>query len=202
MAQVERAKGGVHDLWVRVSTLEAGQPVWLPLGANRFFNEAPGELANFAQVTVTRDRQVKVTLVKRSEQAKARTQGPDIALDWGMRSMFTTDLGDQLGRRLYPWLRQIDPQLTNLTAELQRQGVKLNSSRRYRRFNQRIRDHVRNEVGRVVNRLVSLYGPRSLTVEQLDFRDGGMSRQMNRLLPRAGRAAVNEKLAAISETLG
>ncbi|MHB8312126.1 MAG: zinc ribbon domain-containing protein [Candidatus Dormibacteria bacterium] len=202
VAQVERAGGGAHDLWVRVSTLEAGKPVWLPLGANRFFNEAPGELANFAQVTVARDRQVKVTVVKRSEQAKTRTEGPDIALDWGMRSMFATDSGDQLGRRLYPWLRQIDPHLTKLTAELQRQGVKPNTSRRYRRFNQRIRDHVRNETGRVVNRLISLYGPRSLTVEQLDFRDGGMSKQMNRLLTRAGRAAVNEKLAAIQETLG
>ncbi|MHB1638776.1 MAG: zinc ribbon domain-containing protein, partial [Candidatus Dormibacteria bacterium] len=202
VAQVEMAKGGAHDLWVRVSTLDVGQPVWLPLGANRFFNEAAGELANFAQITVTRDRRVKVALVKRSEKAEARTEGPDIALDWGLRSMFATDLGDQLGQGLYPWLRQIDPQLTKLTAGLQRQGVKLNSSHRYRRFNQRIRDHVRNETGRVVNRLVSLYGPRSLTVEQLDFRDGGMSKQMNRLLTRAGRAAVQEKLAAVSETLG
>ncbi|MHB8244284.1 MAG: zinc ribbon domain-containing protein [Acidimicrobiales bacterium] len=61
---------------------------------------------------------------------------------------------------------------------------------------------MRNEVGRVVNQIISIYGPRSVTVEQLDFRDGGLSRQMNRLMTRAGRAAIKEKLASISETLG
>lgn len=116
--------------------------------------------------------------------------------------MFATDLGDQLGRRLYPWLREIDAQLTKLTADLQRQGIKLSTNRRFRRFNQRIREYVRNEVGRVINRLIVIYGPRSLTVEMLDFRDGGMSRQMNRILTRAGRAAIKEKLASITETLG
>ncbi|MHB8244285.1 MAG: hypothetical protein ACYDGN_02870 [Acidimicrobiales bacterium] len=70
VAQVEKAAGGAHDQWVRVSTLEPGHPVWLPLGANRFFNEAAGETSNFAQVTVTRDGQVRVSLVKRSEKAE------------------------------------------------------------------------------------------------------------------------------------
>jgi putative transposase len=96
----------------------------------------------------------------------------------------------------------VDVDLTKLTAELQRQGIKLSTNRRYRRFNQRIREYVRNEVGRVINRLIVTYGPSSLTVEQLDFRDSDMSRQMNRLMTRAGRAAIKEKLASISETLG
>ena len=202
VAQVEHSKKSGHDLWVRVSTLEAGKPAWIPLGANRFFNEADGELSSFAQLTVALDGNVNISLVKRFHPAAARNEGLDMSLDWGLRSMFATDLGDQLGRRLYPWLREIDPKLTKLTAELQRQGVALKKNKRYRRFNQRIREHVRNEVGRVINRLVVVYGPRSLTVEKLDFRDGGMSKQMNRILTRAGRAAVGQKLAAISETLG
>ena len=202
VAKVEKADGGTHDLWVRISTLERGHPAWVPLGANRFFNEAAGELSNFAQVTVTRDGEVRVSLVKRSKKVEPRTEGGDLALDWGLHSMFATDLGDQLGRSLYPWLKSIDADLTKLTAELQRQGIKLTTNRRYRRFNQRIREYVRNEVGRVINRLIVIYGPSSITVEQLDFRDSGMSRQMNRLMTRAGRAAIKEKLASISETLG
>ena len=202
VAQVEASKQSGQDFWVRVSTLEPGNPVWLPLRANRFFNDAAGELSNFAQMTVGRGGEVKVALVKRSTKATTRSEGPDIALDWGLKTMFATDLGDQLGRRLYPWVRNIDPKLMALTAELQRQGVSLKKNKRYRRFNQRIRDHVRNEVGRVVNHLIEVHGPRSLTVEQLDFRDGGISRQMNRLLTKAGRRAVAEKLAAVAETLG
>ena len=202
VAQVERSRGSGQDFWVRVSTLEPGNPAWIPLKANQFFNEAAGELSNFAQLTVAPDGEVKVSLVKRSQKAVTRTEGPDIALDWGLKSMFATDLGDQLGRWLYSWLRDIDPKLTALTAELQRQSIPLKRNKRYRRFNQRIRDHVRNEVGRVVNRLIEMHGPRSLTVEQLDFRDGGMSRQMNRILTKAGRRAVSEKLTAVAETLG
>jgi putative transposase len=202
VAQVEVSNTQAHDLWARVSTLEPGKPVWVPLEVNRFFNEADGVLSNFAQVTVTRDGQVRVSLVKRSHRAELRADGVDLCLDWGLNSMFATDLGDQLGRSLYPWLRKIDAHLAKLTAELQRQGVKPKTSKRFRRFNQRIRDYVRNEVGRTINRLVKIYGPRSLTVEQLDFRDGGMSRQMNRLMTRAGRAAIKEKLASIFETLG
>ncbi|EQD41076.1 protein containing Transposase, IS605 OrfB, partial [mine drainage metagenome] len=202
VAQVEKSERGTHDLWVRISTLESGYPAWVPLGANRFFNEAAGELSNFAQVTVTRDDQVRVSLVKRSKKAEARSGGMELSLDWGLHSMFATDLGDQLGRSLYPWLKNVDAHLTTLTAELQRQGIKPSTNRRYRRFNQRIREYVRNEVGRVINRLIVIYGPSSLTVEQLDFRDSDMSRQMNRLMTRAGRAAIKEKLASISETLG
>ena len=202
VAQVKKAGAGAHDLWVRISTLELGHPAWVPLGANRFFNEAAGELSNFAQVTVTRDGEVGISLVKRSEKAEARPDGIDLSLDWGLHSMFATDLGDQLGRSMYPWLKSVDADLTKLTAELQRQGIKLSTNRRYRRFNQRIREYVRNEVGRVINRLIVIYGPSSITVEQLDFRDGGMSRRMNRLMTRAGRAAIKEKLASISETLG
>lgn len=202
VAQVKLPADGVHDLWVRVSTLDARHPAWIPLGANRFFNEAAGELSNFAQVTVSSNGQVKISLVKRSEKAQARTDGVDLSLDWGLNSMFATDLGDQLGRSLYPWLTKIDVQLTRLSAELQRQGIKLKTNRRFQRFNQRIRKYVRNEVGRVINRLIAIYGPRSITVEMLDFRDTAMSRQMNRILTRAGRAAIKQKLASITETLG
>ena len=194
VAQVEVSKQPGQDFWVRVSTLEFGNPAWIPLKANQFFNEAAGELSNFAQLTVAKDGEVKVALVKRSTKAATRTEGTDIALDWGLKTMFATDLGDQLGRRLYPWLRDIDPKLTALTAELQRQDVSLKKNKRYRRFNQCIRDHFRNEVGRVINRLIEAHGPCSLTVEQLDFRGGGMSRQMNRLLTKAGRRAVAETL--------
>ncbi len=140
VAQVKQSACVAHDLWVRISTLDAGHPAWIPLGANRLFNDAAGELSNFAQITVSRDGQVKISLVKRSEKAQARTDGVDLSLDWGLNSMFATDLGDQLGRNLYPWLAKIDIQLPKLTAELQRQGIKLKTNRRFQRFNQGIRE--------------------------------------------------------------
>ncbi|MDA8271613.1 MAG: hypothetical protein M0Z39_09490 [Actinomycetota bacterium] len=69
VAQVKQSAGVAHDLWVRVSTLDEGYPAWIPLGANRFFNDASGELSNFAQITLSGDGEVKISLVKRCEKA-------------------------------------------------------------------------------------------------------------------------------------
>ncbi|WP_298447182.1 transposase [Ferrimicrobium sp.] len=189
-------------LWVHISMLDVGHPVWVPLKKNQFFDDAPGELSNFAQVTISRDRALKVTLVKRSNRAAPVTTGKDIGLDWGLNSMFASDLGDQLGRQFYPWLRKVDAQLTKINVELQRRGIKPKTNARYRRFNQRIREYVRNEVGRILNRLVKRYGIKSITLETLDLRNGSLSRRMNRILTRAARAAVKEKLKSMSETQG
>lgn len=202
VAQVEQSKTKEHDLWVRISTLEKGKPVWLPLKANRFFNEAAGELSNFAQVSILDDSSIKVRLVKKSVPAPAKLDGIDISLDWGLRSTFATEFGDQLGRSLYPWLRQVDKQLNELTAELQRRRIPLKSNQRYLRFQQRIREYVTNEINRIIDRLLKTYDIKSITVESLDFRNGGLSKGLNRILSRAGRAAVQSKLASIAEIRG
>ena len=202
VAQLEQAKASEFDFWLRVSTSIPGQVVRVPLVGNHFFDQAAGDLANFVQLTIRRDGELRVSLVKRRTAAPTRDQGADLALDWGMRSMFATDLGEQLGRSLYPWLRRIDTQLTSLTATLQRQGIKLSTNKRYRAFQARIRGYVGNEVGRVMNRLIAVHNPRSITVEKLDFRGSGLSRQLNRLVTRAGRAAVKRKLLAITQDHG
>ena len=202
VTQLERSTDSSFDYWLRVSTTTPGQVVRVPLVGNHFFDHAAGELSNFAQVTIRRDGELRVSLVKRKTPAPTREEGADLALDWGMRSMFATDLGEQLGQSLYPWLRRIDTQLTSLTATLQRQGIQLSTNKRYQAMQSRIRGHVTNEVGRVVNRLITNSQPRSITVEMLDFRDGGMSRRMNRIISRAGRAAVTRKLQVITEDHG
>lgn len=195
-------KGSTFPLWLRVSTATPGQTVRLPLSGNHFFDQAAGELSNFAQITVARDQQVKITLTKRTHPAPTRDTGMDVALDWGLRSLLATEFGDQLGTRLYPRLVAVDTQLTALTRDLQRQGIKPNSNRRHRNMQRRIREYVRNEVGRIINRLLEVHDIQSITVEKLDFRGGGMSRRMNRILTRSGRAAITGKLASLTETHG
>src|SRR5699024_3767665 len=122
-----------------------------------------------------------------------------LGLDWGLVSLLTTSEGDALGQRIYPWLQERDTELTELNRALQRSGVKPSRSRRYRRLQSRIRSYVRNEVGRILNRLIQR-GYRHLVVENLDFRGGGLSRRMNRLIGRAGRGAVKDKLASLVDS--
>lgn len=202
VAQVEKRKAGTFDYWVRVSTLEKYKPVRIPLEGYKYFNEAEGDVRNFCQVRIEKDGEAKFSLVKSSDKTELRTEGSNIGLDYGLVTLFATSAGDLLGQRLYPWLLKIDKELSILTANLQRQNIKLNDSRRYRNFQQRIRDYVENETNRCLNRAVKIHQPKRVVVESLDFRYGGLSRQLNRIMSRAGRAVVKEKLASLEETLG
>ncbi len=201
VARVERSKTGAFDYWVRVSTLEKSKPCWVPLKAHRFFADVPGEVRNHCQLRVENGT-VSFSLLKSFDIAPARTDGVEIGLDYGLRSLFASSAGDLLGRALYPWLQGVDQQLTQLAANLQRQGIKPNTSKRYRKFQSRIRDYVENEVNRCLNRVIEIHQPKSITVEKLDFRCGGLSPRLNRILSRAGRHAVKEKLEALRETQG
>ncbi|MFD1211730.1 hypothetical protein ACFQ36_06705 [Arthrobacter sp. GCM10027362] len=116
VAQVEAADARSRfDYWVRISTLDKRRPVRIPLTANRRFNEAPGELSNFVQVSVTPDRSVRFVLVKKSPVAGPRPQdGQWLGLDFGMVALFATGDGRLLGQAVLPYLSELDRQAVEL----------------------------------------------------------------------------------------
>lgn len=190
------------DTWLKVSTLHKGNPVYIPMTHSDYFRSRDGVEAGVTQVRVDEDGAVRLSRVKQSPAAEPRDDGDVIGLDWGLSSaLFATSDGRLLGTRMYSWLKQRDIELTELTASLQRQGIRPRDSRRFRNLTRRIREYVRNEVNRVLNRIAASE-VRELVVEKLDFRGGGLSRRMNRILSRAGRAAVRAKLAALTEDTG
>jgi len=202
IAQVERAsKSSSFDYWVRVSTMTSGKPVLVPLRAHKHFTEAAGEVGNFVQLNFLSTGSLQFVLVKKSEAAPARTTGEYLGLDWGMRSLFATSDGRMLGHGALPYLRELDEQSQALQKALQAQGISRKTNKRYQSLQRRMREYIKNEINRVLNSLAreELIG---LVVEKLDFRGSGMSRSMNRLLTRFGRAAVKKKLASLTEDTG
>lgn len=204
VAQFEQPKTGTFDYWVRISTLTPHKPVRIPLHSNRFAETADGTWAPLTQITVNRNGSIEIKQVKEAPLASALRgeDGPEVGLDFGMVSLFATSAGDLLGHSLYPWLQRIDAQLCELAANLQRQSIKPFTSKRYRAFQARIREHVRNEISRCLNKIIDIHGPNALVVENLDFRHGGLSRRLNRMLARCGRSAIKTKLESLEETQG
>lgn len=175
----------------------------VPVGHSSYVDakRLEGVESSVTQVGFDSFGQIQVKRIFRFETSAPRAQGTDIGIDWGLDCMVATSHGQLLGRNLYSWLQDIDAQLTDLTADLQRRGIRPRDARRYRRLNKRIKDHVTNEVGRILNRVAD-QDIRSVTVESLDFRGGGLSRRLNRILSRAGRAAFRAKLADLQERRG
>ncbi|MDA3625586.1 transposase [Saccharopolyspora sp. WRP15-2] len=210
VAKVETPHGHHGDYWVRIATLTAGKPVVIPLHAHRAFLERlarPGaKLANHCQVHVNTDGTVDYRLVIHTPTCPARTGGREMGIDWGMSTLFATSDGRLHGRGFLDRLRAYDARLQPLMAALQRNGIKLRDSRRYRALVQDVRGFITNEVNRCLNRIIADDSIDTLVVEKLNFqgmaREGRLSKRMRRLLSNTGRGAVNTKLASLAEDHG
>lgn len=191
-----------HETWLEIRGFK-GTRIILPVEKTSYFNAemVQGKECSVTQLHLDRDGKLVIHRVVEKTNAPLRQEGKDIGIDWGLSNLVATSEGQLLGLALYPWLRERDEELLALTKSLQRQGIKLRSSRRYRALNRRIRNYVKNEVGRVLNRLAE-QDIRSITCEDLDFRGKGLSRRLRAIVSRAGRNAFKQKLADLTESYG
>ncbi len=122
----------------------------------------------------------------------------ELALDFGLAAMFATPHRDLLGRGWFAQLRRHDARIDGLARKRQRQGLKpkpLEALPRVAAF----RGFLKAEIGQVLNRRVRLKRPAHIVIEKLDFRAPGLSRRLNRILTRSGRAMIREKLNDLGE---
>ena len=199
--------------WVKISTLNTGHPVNIPLKPNEYFEreyemtvEQGGGLCGVIQLHRADDDTLLISLVTDTPDAPLRDHGQTIGIDFGMAdALFATSSGELLGVSMLRTLRRLDQRLTEQAAWLQRRGIKPTRDPGYRKLQNRIRSMVRNEIGRQLNRLAARDGDsyvRRLVLEKLDFRYGGMSHRMNRLITRTGRACLKQRLQALTEKHG
>ena len=199
--------------WVKVATLNKRHPVNVPLEVNPYFERKfqTATLQGVVQLTLVRDSHgqpsnIAISLVAKTPDAETRPSGKELAIDFGVRhALFATNEGQLLGQKMTLRLAELDAILTLYTAKLQKAGISLKSDPYYRQLQKRIRDYVTNEIGRLLNRIAARDGEMAvaaLVVEKLDFRGGGLSRQMNRLVTRAGRGVLKTRLAAITAKYG
>ena len=213
-SEAEKAtSGGRIGWWVKAATLSKGHPVNIPLEVNPHFErKRPGaELEGAVQLHLVRGSHgqpegVAMSLVARTPDVPARTSGTELGIDFGCRhAIFATSEGQLLGRRMLARLAELDAILTDRTASLQAVRTSLESDPYYRQLQVRIRGYVTNEIGRLLNRIAARDGEnavKALVVERLDFRGGGLSRQMNRLVTRTGRGVLKTRLASITAKHG
>ena len=183
--------------------------VALPLGDYAFWRarDAAGARVTTVQI-IDRDGEISIGVVTdmtvpfgESRKAYAPLR-EELALDFGLSTMFATPDGDLLGRAWFEQLKLHDRRIAGLARTLQKQGIRPNRSRRYRARVAAFRGFLKTEIGRVLNRLVALKKPAHLVLERLDFRAPGLSRRLNRILARSGRAVIRAKLKDFEERFG
>ena len=203
VAVLEVSKNATHfDYFLKLSTLQKGKPIYLPLKRNPYLDEClkKGERLPFVQVRLT-DKTCTISAIVGYDKAPLRSSTESIGLDFGMVAMFTTSDGERHGLSSFTKLKIWDEELLKLTKELQKQSIKLTTNARYNQLQQRIKSYFKNEIGRILNKLAKK-NVGVFVVEKLDFRAAGLSKQMNRLIRRTYRSFVTAKLARLEEQYG
>ena len=183
---IEPSETPTFDFWLRISTLEAGKPIRVPL---TLYGRAKETIAEFPKlctgVTLNRrEGQWYATFVVERRGKKPKSKAV-IGVDIGMVTIVSTSEGRRYG--------QISPELrrrVERTVAKRRRKQKLNACLKRKGMptidlaDQRAEAFARNEIGQALNQVIADLPPGTavaverLTVKEMRFK----SRQMNRAL--------------------
>jgi putative transposase len=195
---IEPSKTAQFDYWLRISTLQAGHPVRIPI---KLYEHAKKTLAQFPKLCSS------VTLNRREgewfatfvvERKGSKVQAAEvIGVDIGMVSIVSTSSGRRYGQVSPELRRRVEH--ANAKRRLKQQ---LNAClKRKSRATVSLKDDkteafARNEIGRALNQMLDeLPGGTKVALERLTVKDMRFkSRQMNRALRASQLGYVRDKL--------
>jgi len=190
------------DYWIKIATLEKGKPIYIPLKANTYAEELEGEFLNYCQVVEDDDGNIEFRVVKELKKKEYIPLTDEIAIDLGLNPLFAINKGDLFGRNFFDVLKAFDEKITKRMASLQKRNIKPRDDKKYRQYVDKLRDYLKNEINRLLNRLIKIYRPKKIVVEMLDFRSPDLSKRLNRLVQNFGKKYIKQKLERLQQLYG
>lgn len=193
----DKAKTIGFDYWIKFSTLQKGKPIELPVRSNKYFDGAGGKLMQAIQIN-ERDGEITIAFMKDIPAKTIAFKTDLVSIDIGLKNLFALKNGDLFGRDFYGRLKHFDAIISNLAANRQRQRFKTKSAR-YNLLIQRLRNFLKNEINRCLNRIVKLYAPKKIVIERLNFQNANLSKRLNRILQNFGKGQITKKLQSLQD---
>jgi Putative transposase DNA-binding domain/Probable transposase len=200
VALLQPSQDSGFDYWLRLSTLEQGQPVLLPVKLAAYHRQAlVGKTVN-TSVTLARKSDGWWLTLSCDEQVQVETpkDAPVIGIDVGIANFITTSTGKRYGTfngklaERHKRDREKRRRKAKLRACLKKKGVtRLPSTR-----NQKLARHVRQEINCAVNEVYRDHPETQFAYEQLNV--AGMqfkARRMNAYLHASNLAHIPAQLA-------
>jgi putative transposase len=189
------------DYWIHLSTKNKGKKICIPLQTNKYFDSIGGVFKKVVQVNYKNEK-LTFSAIKQLKPELIEHASEKLGLDIGNVVFLATEHGELIGMELMKKLKKYDGIITALFKNLKKQGKKPNSSKKYRDLNNKVRELLKNEIGRIINRLVNRHLPKEIVIENLDFKSSNIGRKNNRILSRFGKGILTKKLDSISESKG
>jgi putative transposase len=192
--------------WIRISTHVKRQVLYIPVEETDYYNQRKGKDTNVFHITKNDLGTIQIKRVKEIEKETTDNQENVIAIDFGLKSLFTTKKGDLLGRNFFKKIKEYADKIDKLQRNLQRQKINPKQSKKYVKLNFKLKQFVKNEIRRIINRLIKTYKPTIIIVENLrHFLKQVINKfpkSVKRALIRIGRKEIANKLKEISEEKG
>jgi putative transposase len=187
------------DYWIKVATLEKGKPIYIPLKANTYAEEIEGEFLNYCQVAEDDAGNIEFRIVKELKRKEYIPLTDKLAIDLGLTPLIATNNGDLIGRKFFEFVKKMDEKISERMAQVQRRGGLPSQDKKHRNYVRRLSEFLKNEINRLINRIINLYKPAKIVVEKLDFRNPELSRRINRLVQNFGKRYFREKLKRLQQ---
>jgi putative transposase len=220
---IENSKNAnsVKTIWLRLSTLNKGNRIFVPLNTYDYFLSRKGKRANSIQLNHNRKTNeitfgimtdVKEEYKRLTEEYKVSREVSnklnnnslikELGIDYGLNTLFATSDGGLFGRNWHQQLKKYDAQIQKKQKNVQKAGIRLHKSKKYRVLIQRLRGFIKTEINRYLNYLVKMKKPLDIIVERLDFSSPERSKRFNRIVQNCGRAVFKAKLQDLKDKYG
>jgi putative transposase len=202
VAKIEKRKedkAKEFDWWIKLSTLNKGKPIYLPIYKNSYFEGKEGKHLNFVQIN-EKEGNIEIAFLKEvPKETNYLPKTNKISIDIGLKALFAVNTGDLYGKQFYKHIKHYDKIITQLQANLQREGINPKETKRYKELNRKLKEYIKNEINRLLNKIFKIYQPKEIIIENLNFKNSQLSPQLNRLLNRFGMKIIKQKLSDFEE---
>lgn len=204
VAGLEKGKN-FFDYFIKLSTLEKGKPVFLPIKihkkAEELLNE--GELKKIVRLKKRNNRWFTSFVIEKNPK-KNEENSSEVGIDVGIKSLLVDSGGNYYGREHYENLLKDIKKMTDYTRRRQKEesciSKKLSledfklSDKRYLKKQSALRSRRKNEIGRAINECVHNNYDRTFVLEDLSLNEKTKSRPLNRILNRSLLGYLKDKL--------
>jgi len=203
--KVERSNTEQFDYWIRISTLNKGKTIWLPVKLGKYHREKLKDNLPNSSVTLEKSHQGKWTLTITFDQVHKKPDTRDyepLGIDVGITHFLTTSEGQHYGafdeklKQRQERVREKSRRKAKLRASLIKKGVaEENLPSTSSAEGQRFARYVRQSINRAVNQLLDEHPEVALVTENLSIKTMRFkSKRMNALLSASNLAHIPKKL--------
>jgi len=219
VAKLEEGKNS-FDYFLRLSTLEKGKPVLIPIklheNARRLLSE--GELKKivrlkkrsgewFASLVIEKKVEVNASSTESERRLSAK-----VGIDVGVKALLVDSRGNYYGTECYESLKRDIEKVTEYTRRRQKEEacIKKKQSdqdfelpdKRYLKKQASLSSHRKNEIGRSINECIRNNSDKVFILEVLSLNGKTKSRPVNRILIRSLLGYLKDKLRFRLQDLG